>query len=294
MGGPIRFRRVSHDLPRTIDLMHLGVPHALGAHVHDGWIVDPGPQRTVDRLLEALGDEEPRGILLTHIHFDHAGATGELAARFPDAEIWVHERGARHIADPTRLVASARGVFGEAFDHLWGEVVPVPADRLRVLSGGETIGPWRVAYTPGHAKHHVAYLHEPTGVAFTGDVAGIRIDGGPAIPPTPPPDIDPPTWHRSIATVAAWKPRALAYMHFGVTSTDVEAHLADIDEALTRFTEQARTADNDAMTAFVREWVAARTDEDTVGSYYAAGPFEGNHGGLARYWQQVDEGKLSA
>jgi len=286
---------VSDDqLPRTIDLRHLGRPGALGAHLHDGWIVDPGPESTIDALLEGLGDEVPKGILLTHIHFDHGGATGVLAERFPDAEIWVHERGARHIVDPTRLVRSARGVFGEHFDRLWGKVIPVPQERLTVLAGGETIGPWRVAYTPGHAQHHVSYLHEPTGVAFTGDVTGIRIQGGPAIPPTPPPDIDPPLWHASIATVADWKPTALAYMHFGVTSEDVEAHLADVDEALTRFTEVSRTLDEPAMTAFVRQWVLDRSPAELEQTYYAAGPFEGTHGGLARYWDQVAAGRLLA
>lgn len=285
---------MSDDLPRTIDLRHLGVRNALGAHVHDGWIVDPGPESTIAQLLEGLGDETPRGILLTHIHFDHAGAAGALAARFPDVEIWVHERGARHLVDPTRLLRSARGVFGEHFDRLWGEVVPVPADRLRVLEGGERIGPWRVAYTPGHAQHHVSYLHEPTGVAFTGDVTGIRIGGGPAIPPTPPPDIDPPQWHASIARISAWEPRALAYMHFGVTADDVAAHLADVDEALARFTEESRTADAAQLTEFVREWVRSRAGEELMASYDAAGPFAGSHGGLARYWQQVAAGRHPA
>jgi glyoxylase-like metal-dependent hydrolase (beta-lactamase superfamily II) len=282
---------VSDDLPRIIDLMHLGVPHALGALVHDGWLVDPGPERTLPALLAGLGDETPRGILLTHIHFDHAGSAGALAARFPHVEVWVHERGAPHIVDPTRLVRSARGVFGDHFDRLWGEVVPVPAERLRVVTGDEHAGPWQVAYTPGHAKHHVSYLHEPTGVAFTGDVTGIRISGGPAVPPTPPPDIDPPLWHASIARIAEWNPRALAYMHYGV-STDVPEHLADVDEALARFTEEARTAGFEQMTTFVREWVRARAAGDLLPSYGAAGPYEGTHGGLARYWQQVDEGRL--
>lgn len=125
------------NLPKTIDLLHLGNAKAMAAHLHDGWIIDPGPESTVETLLEGLEGETPKGILLTHIHFDHAGATGALVKRFPDLPVWVHENGAKHMIDPTRLVASARGVFGEAFDYLWGEVMPIPAENVKVLKGGE-------------------------------------------------------------------------------------------------------------------------------------------------------------
>ncbi|MCK9250961.1 MAG: MBL fold metallo-hydrolase [Solirubrobacteraceae bacterium] len=273
-------------LPETIDLHHLGSPGALGAHWFDGAIVDPGPERTLPRLLEGLGDRVPERILLTHIHFDHAGATGALVERFPDVEVWVHERGARHIVDPTRLVRSARGVFGEAFDMLWGEVVPVPQASLRVLEGGERIGSWRVAYTPGHAQHHVSYLHEDTGVAYTGDVTGIRIDGGPALPPTPPPDIDPPLWHASLDLIAAWDPAALAFMHFGVVTDDVPEQIAGVHGALDRLAAVARRTDAVGMAAELRAWITAEAP-DAVDTYYAAGPFEGLWGGLDRYWGQV-------
>src|SRR3954454_6580850 len=145
----------------------------------------------MDTLLAELGDWRPAKILLTHIHLDHAGAAGALAQRWPDAEVWVHERGARHMLDPSRLMASAARIYGDDMHRLWGDMHPVPEDRLRVLSGGERIGPWHVEYTPGHAWHHVSYLHEPTGTALVGDVAGIRIAGGPVLPPTPPPDPPP-------------------------------------------------------------------------------------------------------
>ena len=160
-------------------------------------------------------DTPPQRILLTHIHFDHAGATGALVRRWPDVEVWVHERGAPHLIDPSRLTASATRLYGDDMKRLWGEVIAVPEANLRVLTGGETIGPWRVEYTPGHASHHVSYLHEPTGTAFVGDVGGVRVEGGPTIPPTPPPDIDIELWHESLDTVAAWDPARLAITHFG-------------------------------------------------------------------------------
>lgn len=280
---------MSSDLPRTIDLHHLGHEKALGAHWFDGVVVDPGPESGMQRLLDGLGDDVPDKVLLTHIHFDHAGAAGALVERYPDIEVWVHERGAKHLIDPTRLVKSARGVFGEAFDMLWGRVVPIPEKNLRILSGGEKIGPWRVAYTPGHAQHHVCYLHEDSGVAFTGDVTGIRIDGGPALPPTPPPDIVPPLWHASLDTVAAWKPTALAYMHFGVTVGDVDEQIAGMHEALDVFARAARSTDAEGMAAWIREWVLEHAGEEGLPTYYAAGPFEGLWAGLDRYWRQVAE-----
>ena len=127
----------------------------------------------------------------------------------------MHERGARHMIDPSRLVASAQRIYGDDFDRLWGEVVPVPEERMRILTGGERLDGFRVEYTPGHASHHVAYLHEATGTAFTGDVAGVRIGDGPILPPTPPPDIDVELWLASIDIVEAWKPERLAVTHFG-------------------------------------------------------------------------------
>lgn len=277
---------MSTEIPLTVDLMHLGHPGAMSAHLFGDVIVDPGCEKTVDRVIEALDGTTPRAILLTHIHFDHAGGTGRLVERYPDVEVWVHERGARHMIDPTRLVASARQVFGKYFDMLWGEVVPVPEKNVRVLHGGENEGPWEVAYTPGHAQHHVCYFHTPTRTAFTGDVTGIRINGGPAYPPTPPPDIDPPLWHQSLKTVAAWDPQRLAFMHFGQTSEDVPNQIAMVHEALDQFSEAARNTDAAGMTEWIRTWLQERTDRESIESYYRAGPFEGLWAGLDRYWQR--------
>ena len=125
---------------RTIDLLHVGRAGAIGALLFGGVIVDPGAERTIGRVTEALGDAVPRAVLLTHVHFDHAGGTGTLVERYPDLEVWVHEVGAPHLIDPARLVSSARRIYGDYFDLLWGEVVPVPAANVRLVRGGEVDG----------------------------------------------------------------------------------------------------------------------------------------------------------
>ncbi len=130
----------------------------IGAWVDGDVIVDCGPTSTLDTLLEGLGDTRPSALLLTHIHFDHAGAAGSLVRRWPDLPVYVHERGARHLADPERLYSSAKRLYGDDMERLWGEMLPVPEENLRVLTGGETVlGRYEVAYTPGHASHHVCF-----------------------------------------------------------------------------------------------------------------------------------------
>ena len=136
--------------------------------------------------------------------------------RWPETPVYVHERGAPHLIDPSKLLASAERLYGDAMERLWGEIVPVPEENVRALAGGETVLGMRVAYTPGHASHHVCYLHEETGTAFVGDVAAVLIPGtNLVVPPTPPPDIDVETWLESIDLVEGWKPERLAVTHFG-------------------------------------------------------------------------------
>lgn len=270
---------------REIDVRHLGNPRAICCHRLGDVLVDPGPESSHRTVLEALDGDVPARILLTHIHFDHAGATGRLLEHWPDCEVWVHERGARHLVDPARLVSSATRIYGDDMDRLWGEVVPVGEERLRVLTGGERIGDWRVAYTPGHASHHVSYLHEGTGIAFVGDVGGVRIGGGPTIPPTPPPDIDLELWHESIDTVLAWGADRWAITHFG-TFADVAEQAAAMHEGLDRWGALAR--DTDAET-YEREIVAemrASGDEATVEAFLQAMPPFTLYPGLDRYWSQ--------
>jgi glyoxylase-like metal-dependent hydrolase (beta-lactamase superfamily II) len=270
---------------RDIDVRHLGVPLVICCHVLDDAIVDPGPESTIDTLLEELGDFVPAKILLTHIHLDHAGAAGALAQRWPDTEVWVHERGARHMLDPSRLMASARRVYGDELERLWGDMHAVPEERLKVLRGGERIGPWRVEYTPGHASHHVSFLHEPTGTAMVGDVAGSRIADGPILPPTPPPDIDLEAWHRSLRTIAAWRPERIAITHFGTWESDASAHLEEMHAVLDRWAEMSRHTNAASYAAAIEEEMRTRTSDPAVAeAFVRAMPPKMLWDGWARYW----------
>jgi glyoxylase-like metal-dependent hydrolase (beta-lactamase superfamily II) len=268
--------------PESIDLMHLGRAHVIGAWLVGDVLVDPGPSSCLERLLPALERRPPRAIALTHIHLDHAGATGSLLRRFPDAEVWVHELGAPHVVDPSRLLRSATRLYGADMERLWGEVLPVPVERLRELRGGEDLGDFQVAYTPGHASHHVSYLHEPSGLAFTGDVTGVRIDGACVLAPTPPPDIDLEAWGASLDLIEAWRPRGLVPTHFGMYE-DVASHLAELREQLERVRELAQAGDEAAFAAAIRARVAATSGAETAAAYEQATPPQQGFRGLARY-----------
>jgi glyoxylase-like metal-dependent hydrolase (beta-lactamase superfamily II) len=275
---------------RVIDLMHVGLPRVIGCWQLDGVLVDPGPTSRLDTLLDALGDEQPRALLLTHIHLDHAGATGSLVELWPDLEVYVHERGAPHLVEPERLLESARRLYGEDMDRLWGDVVPVPERNLNVLTGGEKVlgGRFEVAYTPGHASHHVSYLHAD-GTAFAGDAAGVRITPDSlTIPPTPPPDIDLEAWHESIERIRAWRPKQLAITHFGANE-DVDAQLDEVGRRLDAWAERAREQEQDEFIAEIRAEIADGTEPGWTEAFaYAAVPDQ-QYAGLRRYWRKRSE-----
>src|SRR3954451_3133061 len=176
-GGSGRPSPGSRRLPRVrvIDVMHLGRPHVIGCWEVDGALVDPGPESSLQTVLEAIGDEQPRAVLLTHIHLDHAAATGALVRRWPELEVYVHERGAPHLVDPSKLLASAERLYGNKLNYLWGEILPVPERNVHVLSGGESVLGMQAPYPPAHASHHVCYSHEESGTPFCGAVAACRI-----------------------------------------------------------------------------------------------------------------------
>ncbi len=272
---------------RPIDVLHLGRPHVICCWEVDGVLVDPGPESSQENLVAALDGEEPRAILLTHIHLDHAAATGALVRRWPGIDVYVHERGAPHLIDPSRLLASAERLYGEQMRRLWGEIVPVPEANVTILSGGETVHGMRVAYTPGHASHHVCYLHEETGTAFVGDVAAVLIPGTDLIvPPTPPPDIDIETWLDSIGIVEAWRPERLGLTHWGPIE-DPEPHLAAVRERLLEESESARELDETAYEERHRQLVADHVrDPDTAAVLLQAVPPEYQWRGLDRYWSK--------
>jgi glyoxylase-like metal-dependent hydrolase (beta-lactamase superfamily II) len=272
---------------RAIDVRHKGQEKVICCFEVDGVLVDPGPEISVATLLDALEGERPLALLLTHIHFDHAGASGALVRRWPDLPVYVHERGAPHMADPAKLVASAGRLYGgeEGLRALWGEVIAVPESNLRVLSGGErdVEGAFRVEYTPGHASHHVSYFHESSGVAFVGDTGGARVPPHDfTIAPTPPPDVDIAAWERSIETIRGWQPGALAITHFG------EAPPEQLDrclEALYAQRDLAAEHDQDGFVAAMTERIRAAVGDDTD-SMLAAAPPDQLHMGLARWWSK--------
>jgi glyoxylase-like metal-dependent hydrolase (beta-lactamase superfamily II) len=276
---------------RVIDVMHLGRPHVIGCWEIDGALVDPGPQSSMDTLLEALGDEQPRALLLTHIHLDHAAATGALVRRWPGLEVYVHERGAPHLIDPSKLLASAERLYGDQMERLWGEIVPVPEANVKPLAGSEQVLGMRVAYTPGHASHHVSYLHEDSGTAFVGDVAAVRIEpANLVVPPTPPPDINVETWLDSIGIVESWQPTRLALTHFGQVDEPV-AHLATVRERLREEADLARELSEGEYESRHRERVAASTDPETAAELIQCVPPEYQWRGLDRYWRKREEAR---
>ena len=270
---------------RSIDLLHLGLGQVICAWEVDGVIVDPGPQSCEETLLAALDGDVPKALLLTHIHFDHAGAAGALVRRWPDLPVYVHERGARHIASPERLVASAARLYGgeEGLRNTWGEVVPVPEENIRVLRGGETELGFRVAYTPGHASHHVCYFHEESGTAFVGDMAGVHVpESDLTLAPTPPPDIDVDAWEHSLDTIAEWGPERLALTHFGPVD-DPPHQLNAVSNALH---EQARLAaehDMEGFMAAMHERIVERVRREDVAPLEQAAPLDHLFLGLDRW-----------
>jgi glyoxylase-like metal-dependent hydrolase (beta-lactamase superfamily II) len=280
---------------RVIDVMHLGRPHVIGCWEVGGALVDPGPESSIENVLDALGDERPRAVLLTHIHLDHAAATGALVRRWPELEVYVHERGAPHLIDPSRLLASAERLYGDQMQRLWGEILPVPEANVKVLSGGESVLGMRVAYTPGHASHHVCYLHEESGTAFVGDLAACRIPPSQLVmPPTPPPDIDVERWEQSLDLIASWNPQRLALTHFGAVEDDVPTYLETVRARLREESSLAKELPEDAyeqdLQRRIRQQMTAEgLGENTIEELLQAVPTAYQWRGLDRYWKKRSE-----
>src|SRR5262249_18530660 len=240
-------------------------------------------------------------ILLTHIHLDHAGATGTLVRENPKLRVFVHEIGAPHMADPAKLVASATRLYGDAMERLWGEIAPVPPEAMITLTGGERLEvggrTLDVAYTPGHASHHVSYLSADSGVAFVGDTAGVRVvPNGFVLPPTPPPDIDLEAWAKSLTTLEGWGAETLLITHFGAASptrhhlTAMRDHLGLVGR-LSKESLAVEGEDASKEAWFVdqvrRELRRTLSDADAT-TYEISGGFDLNWRGLARYWRKKE------
>ncbi len=290
-----------------IDLGFRGSDRVIATAVLSGpggvTLVDPGPTSCLPALEDGLRQRgltlrDVRSLLLTHIHLDHAGAAGTIVERVPAIRVHVHERGAPHMVDPAKLLASATRLYGDQMDALWGAFLPVPAANVTVLTGGERIAAagtsLRVAYTPGHAKHHVSYLDETTGVALVGDTGGIRVSGDYLLAPTPPPDIDLAAWRDSLDAIEAWQPVSLFLTHFGEV-TGAKAHLMRFRETLASQAEAVRQSlvagntDEERTRVFVeqmRREVRKAMPEHEARATELAAPFDQLWQGLARYWSK--------
>jgi glyoxylase-like metal-dependent hydrolase (beta-lactamase superfamily II) len=291
-----------------VDLNFLGRPRAIATGIISSpgeiALVDPGPTTCLERLEETLHAQGIRladvtHLLLTHIHLDHAGATGTIVKRHPAIAVLVHEKGATHLVAPEKLLESASRLYGADMDRLWGEILPVPEGNVRALRGGERVGvagrQFDVAYTPGHASHHVSYFDGGSGVAFVGDTGGISIGGGYILPPTPPPDIDIEAWTASVARIEAWRPATLFLTHFGPSPRPPAAHLQTLLENLHTMSGIARATlaqdgtDEDRRMRFadrVRAELRREMTDAQLASYGVAAPFELLWLGLARYWRR--------
>lgn len=279
---------------RTIDLVHQGYDRVIAAHELGDVIVDPGPANGVEALLAGL-ENEPRALLLTHIHLDHAGASGTLVERYPKLRVYVHEVGAPHVVDPSKLLASASRIYDD-LEALWGETLPVPKANVTTLRGGERVEGCRVVHTPGHASHHVSFFHEDSGDAFVGDVAGVRIPPSRyTIAPTPPPEIDVDAWQDSLDALDSLGAGALRLTHFGRVE-DPPAQIELMREALARNAERVRRLDRERFFAEIagelEQHAQADADadaEDLHERYRRAAPPEHLWLGLERYWRKRAE-----
>jgi len=290
-----------------IDLNFVDRPHAIATAVIRGAgsvaLIDPGPSTCLDTLelgLESRGlrFDDVTHLLLTHIHLDHAGAAGTIVREHPHITVLVHERGAKHMIDPSRLLDSATRLYGRNMDRLWGEFAAVPQSKIVSLSGGERIDAggrtFEVAYTPGHASHHVSYFDESSGVALVGDVAGVCASEGYVLPPTPPPDIDLELWRTSADRILEWSPSTLFLTHFGPV-TRVRPHLAELFDnlamaaAAVRESLTAAGSDDEKSERFadwLRQELRKKMTDVEVDAYIVAAEFRYLWFGLARYWRK--------
>lgn len=296
------------DTVTPLDTNWTGRPRSIAACLLESKghasVIDPGPASTLETLREhlhahSLTFNDLHAILLTHIHLDHAGATGSLVRENPRLAVYVHSNGAPHMADPAKLLSSAGRLYGDNMQQLFGDFLPVPQENLRVLEGGETLAlgsrKLDVVYTPGHASHHVSFFDTTQGVAFVGDSTGIRIPGDSfVLPVAPPPDIDLEVWEKSLAAITARRPARLFLTHFGF-SDDVVQHVAQFRERLHRWAALAaqilRSGKDQAsalsdFVAAVRAEVEQNLPDQEAAHYVFNGGLNLSWMGLSRYWRK--------
>ncbi len=285
----------------------MGRPHVVASYVLPGAepaIVDPGPAGTLPAVEAGLARhgmrlDDIRHIVLTHIHLDHAGATGLILERNPAIRVHVHVKGAPHLVDPSRLISSAGQLWGDRLETLWGRTAPVPPGAISTLEGGESLhlgGRTLRAYdAPGHAKHHLVWHDDESGGAFVGDNLGVRL---PQVrftrPATPPPDVDLEAWVRTLDLIAGLEPRWLMLTHFGAYD-DVGFHIADFRERLLRWGELVRAGlasgaseqeQIDALEADAMVEAARLSAPQQAAMSQQSGDLSLSWRGLARYWRK--------
>ena len=279
---------------QLLDLKHLGRERVIGSYLLQGdepALVDCGPASCLDALHQGLAEHgleigELRHLVLTHIHLDHAGAAGSLVRENPSLLVHVSEIGAPHVVDPSRLERSARRLYEDSFDRLWGPLEPVPEENVRIA--GERVLDLEAFPTPGHASHHVSYL-APDGSCFAGDAAGVRIAPLRYVAPVaPPPDIDVEAWERTIDAIEERRPERLLLAHFGVAD-DPDFHLAELRSALRTWAERARDGSEEEFVASAEADVRAVADAATAELFQQAGPLWQSYAGLRRYWDKKGE-----
>jgi glyoxylase-like metal-dependent hydrolase (beta-lactamase superfamily II) len=278
--------------PDPLDLQHQGAERVIASYLLETKsgpaLFDCGPTTCVERLRSSLRQrglelQDIPHLLLSHIHLDHAGAAGVLVREHPGLQIHVSEIGAPHLVDPSRLEASARRLYGDAFDTLWGELVPVPSENIRVV-GANVLG-LECFPAPGHASHHVCYLGGD-GTLYAGDAAGVRIQPDRTVlPPTPPPDFDFAAWSTTIDEIERRTPSRLALVHFGVADDPV-THLAELRQRLADWVARVQGGvTEEEFSESVRSDVTASGGE--LEAYEQAMPFWQSYAGLARYSEQT-------
>ena len=288
-------------LPGLIDLRHQATERVIGAYLLDTTdgpaLFDCGPSTSIAELKRGLAGrglqlEDVKNLLLSHIHLDHAGAAGSLVREHPALQVYVSEIGAPHLIDPRRLEASARRLYGDDFDVLWGELAPVPEENLHVV-GDEVLG-LEAFPTPGHASHHVSYLADD-GTLYAGDAAGVRVQPATYVMPVaPPPDIDLEAWRKTLDEIERRTPARLALIHFGVTDNP-EAHLARAREQLARWTERvgAGVTEQEFVDLALAELCESEGAEE-LATWQKAAPLWQSYQGLVRYWEKKREAATPA
>jgi glyoxylase-like metal-dependent hydrolase (beta-lactamase superfamily II) len=283
-------------MPEPLDLRHLGRERVIGSYLletTDGpALQDCGPATCAADLKARLRErglelQDIRHLLLSHIHLDHAGAAGTLVREHSGLQVHVSEIGAPHLVDPERLERSARRLYGDEFDRLWGELVPVPEENIHV-TGQDVLG-LECFPTPGHASHHVCYL-DGDGTLYAGDATGVRIQPSRAVlPPTPPPEFDLEAWQKTLDEIERRKPQRLALIHFGVAD-DPGPHIADLRSRLERWTAWV----GDGMSLEEFEEAGAEDLGPDRDAYEQAMPLWQSYAGLERYWQKKLENAAGA